>query len=109
MPAVAPQTRHAYASGTVPSHASSVELRTLEKRKERKRVTDREAQREHRKRKRQHVEELESKIDFLKRNHASSQVAVLMKENEELRKEVSRSHGHLSRGQIAHSFYRWKA
>ena len=61
---------------------------SIRKRRERKRATDREAQREHRKRKKQYVEDLEAKIAFMKDNSCSHQVATLLKENEDLRQQV---------------------
>jgi hypothetical protein len=61
------------------------------RRKERKRATDREAQREHRKRKKQYVEELEAKIEFMKATSCTDQVATLLRENEDLRQQVKNS------------------
>jgi hypothetical protein len=62
------------------------------RRRERKRATDREAQREHRRRKKQYVEELEAKIDFMKASSCSDQVATLLRENDELRQQVIMRH-----------------
>lgn len=57
-------------------------------RKERKRASDRAAQREHRKRQRQYVEELESQLEMVKQGSHSQSVATLMAENEKLKTEV---------------------
>lgn len=57
-------------------------------RKERKRASDRAAQREHRKRQRQYVEELESQLEMVRKGSHSQSVATLMAENEKLKTEV---------------------
>ena len=59
-------------------------------RKERKRVTDRVAQREHRRRQKVYVEELEAEIRLLKDQTMNDRSgSVLIQENERLRKEVN--------------------
>lgn len=57
-------------------------------RRERKRTTDRAAQREHRRRQKLYVEELEAQLALVREGNAGEQVAQLMKENERLQKEV---------------------
>ena len=56
-------------------------------RKERKRIADRNAQREHRKRQKRHVEELEAQLALV-REGGASEVASLISENCQLRSEV---------------------
>jgi hypothetical protein len=55
---------------------------------EQKRATDRAAQREHRKRQKQYVHELEAQLELVKSRHGSESLALLMKENERLQAEV---------------------
>lgn len=57
-------------------------------RKARKRATDRLAQREHRRRQKLYVEELESQLKGLKHKSTANQVSILMEENGRLRNEV---------------------
>lgn len=57
-------------------------------RKARKRVTDRLAQREHRRRQKLYVEELEAQLKGLKDKSTANQVSTLMEENGRLRDEV---------------------
>lgn len=59
-----------------------------ERRRERKRTTDRLAQREHRKRQKQYVEELEGRIELMMNSSDSDKNAALLKENASLRQEV---------------------
>lgn len=54
---------------------------------ERKRATDRVAQREHRKRQKDYIEELEAQLQMVKGDGRDG-LAQLMEENERLRKEV---------------------
>lgn len=56
-------------------------------RKERKRIADRNAQREHRKRQKRHVEELEAQLALVSEGGAS-EIASLVAENTQLRTEV---------------------
>ncbi|CAK7237834.1 hypothetical protein SBRCBS47491_010166 [Sporothrix bragantina] len=58
-------------------------------RKQRKRDTDRIAQREHRKRQRQYVQDLEVELAFLKQQPSHSQISQLCEENKQLRQEVN--------------------
>ena len=57
-------------------------------RRERKRATDRAAQREHRRRQKLYVEELEAQLALVRGGSLSDQLAQVMQENEKLRKEV---------------------
>ena len=57
-------------------------------RKDRKRVTDRIAQREHRKRQKLYVEELEAQLEVLRNERSKDKHGTLWKENEQLRQEV---------------------
>lgn len=57
-------------------------------RRERKRATDRTAQREHRRRQKLYVEELEARLELLQNSNPNDQLGQVLKENEELRKEV---------------------
>jgi hypothetical protein len=61
----------------------------IDQRRERKRATDREAQREHRKRQKEYIEELETQLEFVKQTSCTKQVAALLAENEKLHQEVS--------------------
>lgn len=57
-------------------------------RRDRKRAADRVAQREHRRRQKKYVEELEAKLEFIKQNTSSDRVTQLLIENENLKEEV---------------------
>lgn len=59
-------------------------------RKQRKRETDRIAQREHRKRQKEHITTLENKIATLQAESCSEQVIRLIEENERMREQVGR-------------------
>jgi hypothetical protein len=61
---------------------------TAEDRRERKRASDRLAQREHRKRQREYIDELEAQLKLIKEGSHSESVAVLVAENERLKAEV---------------------
>jgi hypothetical protein len=58
-------------------------------RKERKRENDRLAQREHRKRQRQYVEELEAQLELFRQAPGAGELSSLLEENQQLRKEVN--------------------
>lgn len=79
----APSTRSTQHSSTQPENDDCT------RRRERKRNTDRIAQREHRKRQKQYVEELEARIDLMINSTGSGKNVALMKENASLREEVS--------------------
>jgi hypothetical protein len=49
-----------------------------------KKATERAAQREHRKRQKKYVHELEAQLKLVKARHGSESLALLMKENEQL-------------------------
>lgn len=69
--------------------APSVEILEHQTRKDRKRVTDRVAQREHRRRQKIYVEELEAQVKVLKQQSVTDQAGgPLLLENERLRAEV---------------------
>ncbi|KAF2008865.1 hypothetical protein BU24DRAFT_456092 [Aaosphaeria arxii CBS 175.79] len=59
-------------------------------RRERKRTTDRAAQREHRRRQKLYVEELEMQLARVREGSVNDQVAQLMRENERLQKELNK-------------------
>ncbi|CEL09173.1 hypothetical protein ASPCAL12313 [Aspergillus calidoustus] len=61
---------------------------TAEDRRERKRASDRLAQREHRKRQREYIDELEAQLKLIKEGSHSESVAVLVAENERLKAEL---------------------
>ncbi|KAM5341808.1 hypothetical protein ACJ41O_014839 [Fusarium nematophilum] len=56
--------------------------------KQRKRDTDRLAQREHRRRQKQHIQDLEAEVSLLKQQPSHSQVVQLVEENKLLKEEV---------------------
>lgn len=66
----------------------SAETQGAQARKARKRATDRVAQREHRRRQKVYVEELEAQVRVLKQQSVADQIGVLLLENEGLRTEV---------------------
>ncbi|CAK7204829.1 hypothetical protein SEUCBS139899_007591 [Sporothrix eucalyptigena] len=70
---------------------------TVDVRKQRKRDTDRLAQREHRKRQKQYVQDLEVELAFLKQQPTQSQISQLCEENKQLRQEVNAYRDTLSR------------
>ncbi|KAL3483145.1 hypothetical protein BJX62DRAFT_245189 [Aspergillus germanicus] len=61
---------------------------TAEDRRERKRASDRLAQREHRRRQREYIDELEAQLKLIKEGSHSESVAVLVAENERLKNEL---------------------
>ena len=69
--------------------APAVTDEELNNRRERKRASDRAAQREHRKRQRQYVENLETQLTMIKQGSHSDPVATLVIENERLKTEVN--------------------
>ncbi|KAL5317711.1 hypothetical protein ACEPPN_014809 [Leptodophora sp. 'Broadleaf-Isolate-01'] len=66
----------------------SAETQGAQARKARKRATDRVAQREHRRRQKVYVEELEAQVRVLKQQSVADQIGVLLLENEGLRTEL---------------------
>lgn len=72
---------------TQPAPAGDVSADEAEKRRERKRFTDRVAQRQHRKRQKLHIEELEAQLRVLKAG-GQSEVAQLTARNARLYDEV---------------------
>jgi hypothetical protein len=80
----------------MPANTSTVRVRTPEdadirRRRERKRATDRAAQREHRRRQKLYVEDLEAQLALVRCGSLDDQLAQVMRENEKLRAEVSLS------------------
>ncbi|KAL3444244.1 hypothetical protein BJX65DRAFT_311023 [Aspergillus insuetus] len=61
---------------------------TAEDRREKKRASDRLAQREHRRRQREYIDELEAQLKLIKEGSHSESVAVLVAENEKLKAEL---------------------
>lgn len=68
--------------------ASNPDDESIRLRRERKRATDRVAQREHRRRQKLYIEDLESQLAFIREGSTSQQVGELMRENKMLRDEV---------------------
>ncbi|KAM5372125.1 hypothetical protein ACJZ2D_007658 [Fusarium nematophilum] len=61
--------------------------------KQRKRDTDRLAQREHRRRQKQHIQDLEAEVSLLKQQPSHSQVVQLVEENKLLKEELAALRG----------------
>ncbi|KAL2858527.1 hypothetical protein BJY01DRAFT_241856 [Aspergillus pseudoustus] len=61
---------------------------TAEDRREKKRASDRLAQREHRRRQREYIDELEAQLRLIKEGSHSESVAALVAENERLKSEL---------------------
>ena len=61
----------------------------IRRRRERKRATDRAAQREHRRRQKLYVEDLEAQLALVREGSLDDQLAQVMRENDKLRTEVS--------------------
>lgn len=61
---------------------------TQDAKKQRKRDADRLAQREHRRRQKQHIQDLEAEIRLLKEQPSRGQVVQLVEENRLLKEEV---------------------
>ncbi|KAI9040203.1 uncharacterized protein KD926_008527 [Aspergillus affinis] len=66
-------------------------LSTAEDRRENKRASDRLAQREHRRRQSEYIDELEAQLKLIKEGSQSESVATLVAENERLKSEVPTS------------------
>jgi hypothetical protein len=60
----------------------------ITRRRERKRATDRAAQREHRRRQKLYIEDLEAQLALVRDGSLDDQLAQVMRENDKLRTEV---------------------